>query len=279
MPGFYGKVGIGAPFADGERSSPPGLAERSASPLSGHSAEGAEVMRQEFTIWFTGLPCSGKSTLARLVEAKIRERGFPVVVLDGDEVRTWLTVGLGFSRADRDENIRRIAHLAMFQNRAGVATITAAISPYQHARAEARRLIGRFVEVYVNCPVEVCEQRDVKGLYQRAHQGEIQGFTGVSDPYELPLAPEVVVRTDRESKEECVARVMGRVEELGYLPRDRVRCEVIVSADLVDRLGSNGASLLAALMSGEARSGSGTPVTAKEWEEIEQCLRAFGYLQ
>jgi adenylylsulfate kinase len=237
-------------------------------------------MRQEFTIWFTGLPSSGKSTLARLVEAEVRERGFPVMVLDGDEVRTWLTVGLGFSRQDREENIRRIAHLAMFQNRGGLATITAAISPYQGARDEARRLIGRFVEVYVNCPVEVCEQRDVKGLYKKARRGEIQAFTGVSDPYEPPLAPEVVVRTDHESKEECVARIMERVEEMGYLPRGHVRCEVIVPAGLVDRLGASGLSLLAALANGEAGpKGVGARVTAAEWEEIEQRLRTLGYLR
>jgi adenylylsulfate kinase len=179
-------------------------------------------MGQEFTIWFTGLPSSGKSTLARLVEAKIRERGFTVLVLDGDEVRTWLTAGLGFSRKDRDENIRRIAQFAMIQNRAGVVAIAAAISPYQGARDEARRLIGRFVEVYVDCPLEVCEQRDIKGLYRRARRGEIERFTGVSDPYEPPLAPEVVVRTDRGSKDECVARIMERVEELGYLSRGHV---------------------------------------------------------
>src|SRR5712692_174150 len=188
-------------------------------------------MRQEFTIWLTGLPSSGKSTLARLVEAEIRDRGFPVMVLDGDEVRTWLTAGLGFARADREENIRRIAHLAMFQNRGGVATITAAISPYQGPRDEARRLIGRFVEVYVNCPLEVCEQRDVKGLYKKARRGEILAFTGVSDPYEPPVAAEVVVRTDRESQEQCVARIMERVEDLGFLPRGHIRCDTILPAD------------------------------------------------
>jgi len=125
----------------------------------------------------------------------------------------------------------------------------------------------------------VCEQRDVKGLYKKARRGEIQGFTGVSDPYEPPLAPEVVVRTDRESKEECVARIMERVEELGYLPRGHVRCEVIVPAALVDELGTNGSSLLAMLTSPEARLGRGGPVTAEEWEKIEQRLRALGYLQ
>src|SRR5262245_48922454 len=209
-------------------------------------------MSQVFTVWFTGLPCSGKSTRARLLEARIRERGFPVIVLDGDEVRTWLTAGLGFSREDREENIRRIAHLAMFQNRAGVATITAAISPYQSARDDARRLIGRFVEVYVNCPLEVCEQRDVKGLYKKARRGEIQAFTGVSDPYEAPVAPEVVVKTDQESEERCVARILERVEDLGFLPRGHVRCEVILPGDLVAALGDDGVSLLAAFASRRA---------------------------
>src|SRR5206468_6962695 len=126
-------------------------------------------------------------------------------------------------------NIRRIAHLAMFQNRPGVATITAAISPYQRGRDEARRAIGRFVEVHVSCPIEVCEQRDVKGLYKKARLGEIQGFTGISDPYEPPLAPEVVVRKDRESKEECVARIMERVDVMGHQSRDRIYLVVILA--------------------------------------------------
>lgn len=223
------------------------------------------VRRQEFTVWFTGLPSSGKSTLARLVEAKIQERGYPVVVLDGDEVRTWLTAGLGFSREDRTENVRRIAHLALFQNRAGVATITAAISPYQSARDEARRLIGRFVEVYVNCPLEVCEQRDVKGFYKRARRGEVQRFTGISDPYEPPLAPEVIVRTDLESPEACALRIMDRIEELGYLPCGHIRCEVIAPVDLVRGLGTNGISLWTALANGEpCPSGAGAPLKAEE---------------
>lgn len=237
-------------------------------------------MRQEFTVWFTGLPSSGKSTLARLVEAAIRERGFPVVVLDGDEVRTWLTAGLGFSREDREENIRRIAHLAMFQNVAGVSTITAAISPYRSGREAARRVIGRFIEVYVDCPLEVCEQRDVKGLYKKARRGEVQRFTGVSDPYEPPLAAEIVVRTDRESKQECLARIMARIEDLGYLPRGHVRCEVILPADLVEGLRHNASKLLTGLASQKTRpDGVGEPVTRQEWEAIEQRLRVLGYLQ
>ena len=180
------------------------------------------------TVWFTGLPSSGKSTLARLLEAEIRARGFAVVVLDGDEVRTWLTVGLGFSREDREENLRRIAHLAMFLNQAGVIAITAAISPYATARQRAREVIGGFVEVYVDCPLAVCEARDVKGLYRKARRGEVQRFTGVSDPYEPPAAPEVTVRTDRESREQCVARIVERLEALGLLPAGLARREVLV---------------------------------------------------
>jgi adenylyl-sulfate kinase len=189
------------------------------------------VMPPACTIWFTGLPSSGKSTLARLLESALRGRGFSVLVLDGDEVRTWLTVGLGFSREDREENLRRIAHLAMFLNQAGVITITAAISPYLTARQRARDVIGRFVEVYVDCPLDVCEGRDVKGLYKKARRGEVQRFTGVSDPYEPPAAPEVVVRTDRESREACVARILEQVEALGFLPAGQARREVLVPMD------------------------------------------------
>ena len=237
-------------------------------------------MKQEFTVWLTGLPSSGKSTLASLLQARIRARGFPVMVLDGDEVRTWLTAGLGFSREDRDENIRRIAHLALFQNRASVITITAAISPYRGARERARELIGRFLEVYVDCPLAVCEERDVKGLYKKARRGEVQHFTGVSDPYESPVTSDVVVRTDRESKEQCVTRIMERIEQLGYLPAGHVRCEVILPSELVDGLGSNASALLAGLASRETRlSGAGQPVTTAEWGKIEQRLRDFGYLR
>ena len=170
-----------------------------------------------FVVWFTGLPSAGKSTLARLLEGALRRRGWPVEVLDGDEVRLRLTKGLGFSREDRDENIRRISFVARLLARHGVATITAAISPYRGAREEARREIGRFVEVYVKCALDTCVQRDVKGLYRRALAGEIANFTGISDPYEEPLAPEVTVQTDRESAEESVGRILARLEALGYL--------------------------------------------------------------
>lgn len=170
-----------------------------------------------FVVWFTGLPSAGKSTLARLLEQALRARGRRVEVLDGDEVRQRLTRGLGFSKEDRDENIRRITYVARLLARNGVVAITAAISPYRALRDEARQEIGRFVEVYVRCPLEVCIQRDVKGLYRRALAGEIGNVTGVSDPYEEPLSPEVVVPTDQEGAEASLARILARLNDLGYL--------------------------------------------------------------
>jgi len=238
-------------------------------------------MMPGFTIWLTGLPSSGKSTLAALVAAALGARGFPAAILDGDEVRTWLTAGLGFARVDRDENIRRIAHLAAFQNRIGAVAITAAISPYRAARDEARRVIGRFVEVHVDCPLEVCEERDVKGLYRKARRGEVQAFTGVSDPYEAPVSPEVVVRTASEDRERCAARIVERAEDLGYLPRGHVRCEAVVPADLVAALGPDGVTALAAFESRRGgRAVEGLPrITAAEWEKIAGRLRELGYLE
>jgi adenylyl-sulfate kinase len=172
---------------------------------------------QGFVVWFTGLPSAGKSTLARRLEKELLRRGSPVEVLDGDEVRLRLTKGLGFSREDRDENIRRISFVARLLARHGVVAITAAISPFRAARAEARREIERFVEVYVQCGLATCVERDVKGLYRRALAGEIPNFTGISDPYEEPLHPEITVHTDGESAEDSVARIVARLEALGYL--------------------------------------------------------------
>jgi adenylylsulfate kinase len=174
-----------------------------------------------FTVWFTGLPSAGKTTLARLLEKALKQRGCRVEVLDGDEVRQRLSRGLGFSKEDRDENIRRISYVANLITRCGGVAITCAISPYRKLRAEARREIGHFVEVYVQCPLEVCIARDVKGLYAKALRGEIGQFTGVSDPYEAPLDPEVVVETDRQHPEESMAVILRRLEELGYLAADR----------------------------------------------------------
>jgi adenylyl-sulfate kinase len=170
-----------------------------------------------FVVWFTGLPSAGKSTLARLLERELQHRGCRVEVLDGDEVRTRLTRGLGFSREDRDENIRRIAFVARLLARHGVVAITAAISPFRAARQEARREIDRFVEVYVQCGLSTCVERDVKGLYRRALAGDIPNFTGISDPYEEPLDPEITVHTDGETAEDSVARIVAGLEALGHL--------------------------------------------------------------
>jgi adenylylsulfate kinase len=167
------------------------------------------------TVWLTGLSASGKTTISKAVADVLRARGCRVETLDGDVVRQNLTKGLGFSKEDRDENIRRIGFVAHLLSRNGVIAIVAAISPYRDIRDEVRARIGRFVEVFVNAPVEVCERRDPKGLYRKARAGEIKGFTGVDDPYEPPLAPEVECRTDRETVEESVAKVLQALEGYG----------------------------------------------------------------
>jgi adenylylsulfate kinase len=181
-----------------------------------------------FTIWLTGLSGAGKSTLSEVIELRLRKRGRNVEVLDGDIVRTHLSKGLGFSKEDRDTNIKRIAFVCGLLTRNGVACVSAAISPYRETRDWARAHIGNFVEVYVKCPIEVCRQRDVKGLYKLADEGKIKGFTGVDDPYEEPLHPELIVETDKETVEESVARIFARLEELGYLSKEDVHEDVEV---------------------------------------------------
>ena len=171
-----------------------------------------------FTVWLTGLSGAGKTTIARRLERELRTRGHSVEVLDGDVVRTHLSKGLGFSREDRDTNILRIAFVCSLLTRHGVAVISAAISPYTAARRQARAQIGNFVEVYVRCPLEELAWRDVKGLYEKALRGEIDHFTGISDPYEVPEYPEVIVDTDRETVDESVARILTALGERGYLP-------------------------------------------------------------
>ena len=171
-----------------------------------------------FTVWMTGLPSSGKSTLAGLLAKEIEGRGLPVVNLDGDEVRMRLSKGLGFSKEDRDENIRRISYVARVASDMGGVAITSAIAPYREIRDEARAEIANFIEVFVSCPVEVCIQRDVKGLYKKALAGEIKGFTGIDDPYEEPLNPELVVHTDRESEGESIANILDTLDRHGLLP-------------------------------------------------------------
>jgi adenylylsulfate kinase len=168
-------------------------------------------------IWFTGLSGSGKTTIAHAVEDLLAEAGVPIETLDGDVVRENLSKGLGFSKEDRDTNIRRIAFVAHLLQRNGTFVITAAISPYRAVRDEARAMIKDFVEVYCDAPLEVCEQRDVKGLYAKARAGEIKGFTGIDDPYEPPLEPEVVCNTAEETVEESARKVIDKLIELKYL--------------------------------------------------------------
>lgn len=173
--------------------------------------------QQGVTLWFTGLSGAGKTTLSQAVADVLRRMGYRLEVLDGDIVRQNLCKGLGFSKSDRDENIRRIGFVAHLLSRNGVIVLVSAISPYQEIRDEVRQRIGNFVEIYVNAPLTVCEARDVKGLYKRARAGEIQGFTGIDDPYESPVNPEVECRTDLESISHSVTKILSKLEELGYL--------------------------------------------------------------
>lgn len=169
------------------------------------------------TVWLTGLSGAGKSTITVALAEKLRSEGCKVEVLDGDEIRENLSKGLGFSKEDRDTNIRRIGFVAQLLTRNGVIVLVPAISPYRAIRAEVRQKIGSFIEVFVNAPLNVCEDRDVKGLYKRARAGEIKQFTGIDDPYEHPLDPEVECRTDLETLDVGVTKITSKLEELGYL--------------------------------------------------------------
>lgn len=169
-------------------------------------------------IWMTGLPSSGKSTIAEALQEKLRARGERVEILDGDIVRENLSKGLGFSKEDRDINIRRIGFVAHLLARNGVKVITAAISPYREIRDEVReRAAGDFLEIYVSTPLEECEKRDVKGLYAKTRRGEMKGLTGIDDPYEPPLNPEVTIQTTGETPDESAERIVRKLTEDGYL--------------------------------------------------------------
>jgi adenylylsulfate kinase len=194
--------------------------------ITWHHAEVAQSDRERLNghkaaiLWFTGLSGSGKSTLAHAVEKILFERGCRTYVLDGDNVRHGLNKDLGFSPGEREENIRRIGEVAALFVQAGVLTITAFISPYRADRDHARAIApeGAFIEVFVDCPLNICEQRDPKGLYKQARAGEIGDFTGISAPYEAPLDPEIAVRTGDKNVEEAAKEVVARLEALGILP-------------------------------------------------------------
>jgi len=197
-----------------------------------------------FTLWFTGLPCSGKTTISEIVEKELRNRGLNVESLDGDEVRQHLSKNLGFSKEDRDEHIRRIGFIAKLLSRNGVATLAAFVSPYRAVRDHVRSEIENFVEIYVKCPVDVCIQRDIKGMYKKALAGEIKNFTGVSDPYEEPLSPELVIETDKETPAESAQKVIQWLESMEYIPE----------------------------------ASESVTYTPEEAEKIEKRLKALGYL-
>ncbi len=179
------------------------------------------ITHKGFTLWFTGLSGAGKSTLSEMIERRLVAGGAEVARLDGDVVRTRLSKGLGFSKEDRDENIRRIGFVCELLSNHGVIAIAAAISPYRAVRDEVRSGIQHFVEIHVACPLEVLVQRDVKGLYKKALVGEITHFTGISDPYEPPLSPEVVVDSSKETPEESLDKIWATLENLGLISFDR----------------------------------------------------------
>jgi len=174
-------------------------------------------MNKGFTVWLTGVSGAGKSTTAHALEQRLRATGVPVEVLDGDVVRTHLSKGLGFSKEDRDENIRRIGFVCALLSRNGVVAIAAAISPYREAREEVRRAIGDFIEVYVSCPLDVLVARDPKGLYRKALAGELPHFTGVSDPYEAPLHPDVEIDSSHGTPEDNVDRIWKVLAQRGWV--------------------------------------------------------------
>jgi adenylyl-sulfate kinase len=178
---------------------------------------GEDMAHKGFTLWFTGLSGAGKTTLARLLETELQARGHKVEVLDGDIIRTNLSKGLGFSKEDRDTNIRRIGFVCNLLTRNDVVAIAAAISPYRDVRDEVRSRIGSFVEVFVKCPISVLAERDVKGLYKKALAGDIKNFTGVDDPYEEPLSAEVVVETDLETPQQSIVRILSKLEQMALV--------------------------------------------------------------
>ncbi|MEM6501585.1 MAG: adenylyl-sulfate kinase [Cyanobacteria bacterium P01_C01_bin.89] len=185
--------------------------------MDGEQKEANLEQRRGVTLWLTGLSGAGKTTIAKKLTDTLRSQSPYVEILDGDIIRQNLTKGLGFSKEDRDENIRRIGFVAKMLTRNGVFVVVSAISPYAAMRREVRNAIGDFVEVYVNAPLAVCESRDVKGLYKKARAGEIKGFTGIDDPYEAPMSPDVECRTDVESLDESVGKIMDVLRTRQYL--------------------------------------------------------------
>ena len=174
-------------------------------------------MEKGCVVWLTGLPGSGKTTIARILEKELRARGYKVELLDGDEVRKWLSPEAGFTREDRERHLRRVIYVSKLLARNGVIVLASFVSPYRSIRAEARRIIGDFIEVYVKCSLETVIKIDPKGLYTRALRGEIKHMTGIDDPYEEPENPEVIVDTEKDPPEENAKKILQKLEELGYI--------------------------------------------------------------
>jgi adenylyl-sulfate kinase len=237
------------------------------------------------TVWFTGLPCSGKTTLALKLSAELKKRGIHSEDLDGDVTRKYLSKGLGFSKEDRDENIRRVGFVCSLLTRHGAVVTAAFVSPYRNIRDEIRGMIGDFVEVYVKCSLEKCIERDVKGMYKKAIAGEIKNFTGVSDPFEEPLQPELVIESDRESEEESLRKILGKLEELGYL--GQAGKDIVIPdylrQDLVKMLpGQNFPDLptfvIHILSQYVARNSGQADLSQSEEDEVREKLKKLGYI-
>ena len=237
------------------------------------------------TVWFTGLPCSGKTTLALKLSAELKKRGIMAEDLDGDITRKYLSKGLGFSKEDRDETIRRVGFVCSLLTRHGAVTTAAFVSPYRSIRAEIREMIGNFVEVYVKCSLDKCIERDVKGMYKKAMAGEIKNFTGVSDPFEEPENPEVTVETDRESEDECLRKVLQKMEGLGFLPAagkdifipDYLRQDLIKNLDNQNFPDLN-TYVIHILSQTVTQNTSQGEISKAEEEAVKEKLKKLGYI-
>jgi adenylylsulfate kinase len=237
------------------------------------------------TIWFTGLPCSGKTTLAEKLADELKKRGYRPECFDGDITRKYLSKGLGFSKEDRDENIRRVGFVCSLLTRHDVITTAAFVSPYRSIRTEIRQMIGNFVEVYVKCPVEKCMERDVKGMYKKALAGEIKNFTGVSDPYEEPETPEIIVETGRETETESLNKILNKLEELHYVGTksdhifipEYIRGELqkMAERDKSPDLQTMVVQILSQFLS---QNQPGNEFSPEEMDAVREKLRKMGYL-
>jgi adenylylsulfate kinase len=237
------------------------------------------------TVWFTGLPCSGKTTLALKLSAELKKRGILCEDLDGDVTRKYLSKGLGFSKEDRDENIRRVGFVCSLLTKHGAVTTAAFVSPYRSIRSEIRQMIGNFVEVYVKCSLDECIKRDVKGMYKKAIAGEIKNFTGISDPFEEPEKPELVIDSDKESEAESLKKVLDKLEELGYLKpagKDIVIPDYL-RQDLVKILGGQNfpdlpTFVIHILSSYAAQNSSAGDLPQSEEDAVRDKLKKLGYI-